>query len=117
MSEVNLIESLRRLGFPGSDKEAEVTLNYIGLPTRELSLDMTPEGLKRYVARNIKAASIDLNSQLGSGHIEFTPDLTEALVGLSLLSLNGGGTIVDVLIGLKTAALQSLAEEEKLFNT
>ena len=106
MSQINLIEAIRKLGFQGSDLEALASLHYIGLPPRGLSSKMSPDGLKKFTVRNLNLAASELGGQLGGGAVEWSPEMTASLVGLALL--NDGETLAEVLINLKTAALKSL---------
>ncbi len=116
MSQINLIEAIRKLGFQGSDEEALASLHYIGLlPPRGLSPKMSSDGLKNFTVRNLNSAASELDGQLGGGAVDWSPEMTASLVGLALL--NDGETLAEVLANLKTAALQSLAEETEFFDS
>lgn len=87
MSEFDLVKKLRAIGFKGSDEEANGLLQYIGLfdtprGKRKMEslfdLGVYVEGRLAMVERDLYLEKADLP----------TPEMTGALLGLSLLCLN-----------------------------
>lgn len=103
MSEFDLVKRLRAIGFKGSDEEANGLLGYIGLlesPKGKGKIN-SPADLGAYVGGRLDMVTTDLLNMDTEGTDLPTPEMVEAMVGLSLLCQV---KIPDILGGLSFAA-------------